>query len=468
MNRREPCGRRDDRATSLCVPLTFILLGLFIAALRAMPGVTDLQWLLLSGTVLIMFLSVTAKGLSMGLSPRTVDVLVCVIVMALCLRLPALPNESYDYRVFLSQWVDTYGRNGGFAAMNGRYTGNYNVPYQYFLILVSYLPGKPMYYIKLLSILFDAVLAFSLLKLFMTCSENAPTPKQSVAVVGLTMLLPTILANGAYYCQCDTVFASFCVMAVTAVLQDKPAKSCVMLGLALMFKLQAVFIFPLWLTFLIVGRVRLRHLFLCPLTYLAADIPALLLGSPVRETLLVYVGQTVNDQVGLAQDAPSLAMALSELNLIDNMGDTIRPVAAAMIAVTMTAVLALVLYAARRKTSLTKWAIVDLAMTLGFLVPYLLPYMRERYFIIGEALSVIWLVREPSTARKLTVASSQLAVMAALQLGTVGRMSLRLFHALVVVAAASMAYAVITISKSTLNGLRARPGQDTPAASVDT
>ena len=79
------------------------------------------------------------------------------------LRIPLLPKETADYQVFLAPWVDFF-RTYGFEGLSMS-IGNYNPPYLYFLALFSYLDMPPLYQIKLLSMLFDVLLAWSVLKL---------------------------------------------------------------------------------------------------------------------------------------------------------------------------------------------------------------------------------------------------------------------------------------------------------------
>ena len=83
-----------------------------------------------------------------------------LLALAFSLRAFCLNYETPDYINFLSVWVDFFRRNGGFAALS-QPVGNYNIPYLYFLALFSYIPVDDLYLIKLLSIFFDVLLAWS-------------------------------------------------------------------------------------------------------------------------------------------------------------------------------------------------------------------------------------------------------------------------------------------------------------------
>ena len=84
-----------------------------------------------------------------------------------------LDYETLDYKDFLSQWVQYFRDNGGFAALS-RQIGNYNIPYLYFLALFSYSGIDDLYLIKLLSIFFDVLLAWGCALLLGRFTDSAP------------------------------------------------------------------------------------------------------------------------------------------------------------------------------------------------------------------------------------------------------------------------------------------------------
>ena len=83
-----------------------------------------------------------------------------LILAAMVLRGLCLEHETLDYQNFLTRWVRTIREQGGFEALRWN-IGNYNVPYLYFLALFSYSSIRDLYLIKLLSILFDVLLAWA-------------------------------------------------------------------------------------------------------------------------------------------------------------------------------------------------------------------------------------------------------------------------------------------------------------------
>src|SRR5699024_2263612 len=109
-------------------------------------------------------------------------------------------------------WAATFRDSGGFAAVKLP-IGNYNAPYLYFLAAISYLPIPDLYLIKLFSILFDGILAwggFRLVRHFTPGDKNRP-----LLCFCLLLLLPTVVANGAFWGQCDALYGALVLHALS-------------------------------------------------------------------------------------------------------------------------------------------------------------------------------------------------------------------------------------------------------------
>ena len=308
-------------------------------------------------------------------------VLLLPVGLAFFFRALCLDHISLDYQDFLAHWAAFFRDNGGFAALD-QPVGNYNVPYLYFLAAISYLPVPDLYLIKLFSIAFDVALAWGGMRLVrLLCPGDPARP----ALAGcLLLLLPTVILNGAYWGQCDSVYAALLLHALADALDRRPRRSVVLLGLAFCFKLQAIFLVPLWCVFWYSGRVKFRHLLLFPLTCLIAIAPALLLGKPLGDILGIYLGQ-MEINSALSFNAPSAYQLIPY-------GAQADPALAARVGIIAAFVLALALlgalYPLRRR--LDSGALLLAALILAAGVPFLLPYMHDRYFFPADALALVW------------------------------------------------------------------------------
>jgi len=313
-----------------------------------------------------------------------------VLVLAVLIRLFLLPHVTLDYQDFLSKWVEHFRQNGGFAALKDP-VGNYNVTYLYLLALLSCLPFPDLYGIKLFSILFDLLLAWGGYRLAKRLSDREWAP---AAAFSALLLLPTVVLNGACWGQCDSVWAAFCILALACALEDKPWRSLILLGLAFSFKLQAIFIIPLWLPLWLSGKVHFRHLLAFPAAFLVAISPALLLGKPLKDILGVYLGQTSDSMAWgtLNYNSPSIFTLFPYGTQFPSVTSKLAIFAAFLF---MAVILALLLWNRRRITD-RAWVLAGACLSLG--IPFFLPYMHERYFFLGGVLLAVWALSRPRQA----------------------------------------------------------------------
>ena len=308
--------------------------------------------------------------------------------LAFFLRAMLLDYQSADYQIFLSQWAQSFRDNGGFSAVKLP-IGNYNAPYLYFLAAISYLPIPDLYLIKLFSILFDVVLAwggFRLVRHFCPGDGNRP-----LLCFCLLLLLPTVVANGAFWGQCDALYGALVLHALSSALEGRPYASLALLGVAFSFKLQTVFVLPLWGALVLLRRVPLRSLLCFPAAYAATCVPALLLGKPLGDILGVYLGQASEYSDYLNLNAPNLYAFLP----YDAQVDT---AAAARLGILIAFALALAVIAAlwllRRRAD--DRVLLTAAVLLAVGVPFFLPHMHERYFFLADVLSLAWACAAPA------------------------------------------------------------------------
>lgn len=300
--------------------------------------------------------------------------------LAFFLRAVLLYYVADDYTIFLSQWVATFRENGGFKAIKLS-IGNYNVPYLYFLAAISYLPIPDLYLIKLFSIFFDVVLAWGGLRLVR--HFTGPRSTRPLICFCALLLLPTVVLNGSLWGQCDALYGALTLHALADALENRPKASAALLGVAFSFKLQTVFILPLWAVLWIARRTRFRDLLLFPAAYALTCLPALLLGKPLGDILGVYVGQTQEGAGTLNYNCASIfSMVPYGTQLDEALWARVGILAAFAL------VLVLLVLAALFRDRLDDKALLLCGVVLTVGVPFLLPYMHDRYYFLADVLTV--------------------------------------------------------------------------------
>lgn len=335
------------------------------------------------GVILFLLAALAVALLHWENCPATTTLfLILPIAAALYLRLLCLDHQTHDYQTFLAQWVSYFRENGGFSAIQNP-IGDYNVPYLYFLAAISYLQIPDLYLVKLFSVLFDILLAWAGLRLSRNfCQKDSSVPLICFAAL---LFLPTVILNGAYWAQCDSLYASLLLLAFSLTLEERPKTSVILLSVAFSFKLQTVFLIPLWCVFWYTKRIKFRHLLLFPVGYLGTILPALALGKPLADILNIYLGQASEYSGYLTMNAPSVFAFLPygvqpETDPVSKLG-----IAAAFLLVF---ILLGLLFWKRRKINPN--LLLTTAALLAIGIPFLLPSMHERYFFLADILTLVW------------------------------------------------------------------------------
>ena len=309
-----------------------------------------------------------------------------LMTLALGLRAAVLDYKTLDYINFLSRWVEFFRQHGNFRAL--RYPiGNYNIPYLYFLALFSALPISDLYLIKLLSTLSDVLLAWGAMLL---CSRFTKSRPRLIAVFFAVLFLPTVYLNSAVWAQCDSIYMAPLLLGIYYALEDRPWLSVILACVAFGFKLQAVFILPIYAVFLMTGRISWKHLLAFPAAYLVLVLPAVCFGRPFWETITLYWNQTGSIGNGLNYNSPSIFAVFTDIR---------NPSAAAVAGICLAFfyMITLLAVAWANRSRLNEKAILTLCLLFAIGIPFFLPPMHERYFYAADILSLILAFSVPLT-----------------------------------------------------------------------
>jgi len=302
------------------------------------------------------------------------------IVLTLYLRFLLKDFISGDYESFLVRWINYFRDNGGIYAIKD-IESDYNVIYQYLLIIISYFRLNDLYLVKLFSVIFDFLLAFGTMALI---RELGGCKKKQLVGFFLILLLPTVILNSAMWAQCDSIYAAFIVWSLYFLIKEKPCISIIYITLAFAFKLQTIFVAPIFLVALLYKKIKLRHILVFPVVYFATIIPALIFGKPLKDIFMVYFTQ--------AQQYPMMTMNSASIFGLLNIEDYSVVLEKISISVMIIFVLTIIFLICRKKISWTPNFVFSSAFVFSLIIPFLLPHMHDRYFYIAEILSVIYVV----------------------------------------------------------------------------
>ncbi len=297
---------------------------------------------------------------------------------AFALRICFIDYRSGDYNSFLVNWVQFYRENGGFAALDVP-VGDYNLPYLYLLAFFSYIPIDDLYLIKLSSVAFDVLAAFFALRLTSRLTESLSARLTAYFAV---LLLPTVFLNSALWAQCDSIYTAFALGALYFAFERRPVLAMLFGAVSFAFKLQAVFLLPVFAVFLMLGHIKWRHVPLFPAFYAVMALPAIIAGRPPLDAILIYVHQAGEYSSRITLNAPNFAVLFKD-------AANPQPYALLLVVLAFLFLAALLAAAFLRRESLDDRGIMLLTLAMCIGIPFFLPYMHERYFYIAEVLSVV-------------------------------------------------------------------------------
>ena len=299
-----------------------------------------------------------------------------------------LPFESSDWTLFLSKWWKVIDEHG-FLALAQNFS-NYNPPYLYLLAMMNFLfpDMSGLTAIKVISIFFNFIMAifvYLLVNLKYPTEYDSqfsiPHPSPAILAAITVLFIPTVLINGAFWGQCDSIYTAFLIAFLYFLLSDRTTLAFVAYGFAFSFKLQAIFLAPFILWIIAAKKIRYTYLFICPIVYFLSIIPAWMLGRPIDDLLLIYYNQSQNPEYFV----PNIANIYS---WIPGYMDMFLPIGIGIIFTAfLVIVIAFLLH--KKNINLDDEMLIFLATLCAILIPYILPKMHERYWFSAEIISIV-------------------------------------------------------------------------------
>ncbi len=298
--------------------------------------------------------------------------------MALLIRTSLLGFKSVDFETYTKIWYNAL-QTSGFRALRDDFS-NYNPPYLYLLYLVvRFLPGLyKVVAIKVPSLIFDFVCAGFIYKLVRLKSEN-----RIVALLAYVaaLLSPTMILNSSFWGQADSIYTAGLIACVYFLLTKKNWFSLISFGIALAFKLQAIFLLPVLIALWLRKELSWKYFLAIPIIYFLSILPAWAIGRPFASLISIYFSQT-GEYNKLTSHAPTL---YAWFPLGRELFQMILP---AGIAFGITVILILILIIYKSSAKLSPMHLLELALLSVLIVPFVLPKMHQRYFFPADVLSI--------------------------------------------------------------------------------
>ena len=312
--------------------------------------------------------------------------LFCVIgvtLISMIIRYSFREIISNDAYWCLLPWYDVIKENGGIYAL-GSQVGDYNMLYQFIIAVFTYLPIEPLSAYKLLSCIFDYLLAAAMGYFVYFFSEKDRILKGTMAYM-LVLMSPIVFLNSSYWGQCDAIYTFFCVASLLAFCRDKYKLTFVLYGVAFAFKLQAVFLLPFFLfAYFAKKKFSVLYFGIIPVMMVILSIPGLIMGRSVAEVFTIYLNQT-GSYKSITMNYPTFWNLLQSANMDAFYINMKKPA----IALTVVVIALLMVAWIVKKVPMTTRNMIYMAFLLAYTCVLILPSMHERYGYLYEILAVL-------------------------------------------------------------------------------
>lgn len=323
---------------------------------------------------------------------KSLDVLLFILatVGALFMRYALRNVVAGDYKMFFEPWVATLREaGGGIKGLSAEFEYvDYTTPYLFILSCISICPYlNTLLLMKIVSVFFDFVAAFAVLAIVYSYKKNSTL---AVTAYGIFLMIPTILTNGSMWAQCDIIFTGFILWSLYFLFKERPVPAMIFYGIAFAFKLQTLFLAPLYLIIWMKGKIKLKHFLFLPLMYIIGMIPSLLAGKGFWELISVYFFQAngAMDIYALSHKFPNVYQFIGTDTFLIEYAD-------AGIWLTLGALMVLLYLFARFEYELDTVLMLRMGMLLTMTVVFFLPHMHERYAILVDVISIIYVFFDP-------------------------------------------------------------------------
>ena len=295
-------------------------------------------------------------------------------VLAFWVRFQMRSIVSGDMKNCLIPWYGEILEAGGLKALSHQ-VGNYNIPYQTLIALLTGLPLLPLHAYKALSILFDFALALAAAACVRQLSGSGT---KAAAAYTAAIMHPAVVLNSAAWGQCDSIFTFFLVMTFWMLLREKNAAAFLLYGCSFAFKLQAVFFLPFLLFYYVWSRkFSLRFFLLALVPIVVFSLGALLQGRSFASLFSIYYDQIAVEDPRISWNYPSFWLLLVR-NIPSDGSDHYQELHVLCLAVTV-ALLGFLMLRLIRREKLSSRTLLLTAALLMYTCVLFLPSMHDRY-----------------------------------------------------------------------------------------
>ena len=317
-----------------------------------------------------------------------------ITIVSLKIRTNFIRLESGDYQNFLYTWFNQIKEGGGLLALKQE-IGDYNIPYLFIIAILSYLPINPLISIKMVSIIFDYSMAIvAMLIIYEIFKDKKNKHIYALLTYSIVVILPTVVLNSSAWAQCDSIYTTFILLSLLFIIKEKYFKAFIFFGIAFSFKLQSIFILPVFIILYLANKkFSIYYFFIIPIVNIIMCLPAIMAGRSVISCFSIYFNQTGTYTDYISMNFPSIyAMLIKPIggsNLIANVDKAFSSFGILFTLSIFVIIAIIVIY---KDIKIDKKMVISLSLWSVMICTFLLPSMHDRYMYMADVISIIWFI----------------------------------------------------------------------------
>lgn len=301
-----------------------------------------------------------------------------IFLISMLFRIFFMNIKSDDYLLFLSNWWNKINEYGGFNSLK-YIIGDYPDSYMFLLCIGASITKNSLIFIKVLSAIFDVLIflfGYKIIKYFSKESAN----KYSWILI----LLPGILVNSAILGQCDSIYTAFVLAFIYNILKNHNKLALSFFGIAISFKLQSLFIAPVFLYLIVTKKIKIYDLFFIILGFILPFIPSILIGKGLIENIKILMFQT-SEYNYFVKSCPNIySLFLLNYKQINTFLKYSLAIIVGMIAIFISF--------HKYKDGYNDTTFIYKSFLISTIVVFLLPSMHDRYFYLSNILGILYCI----------------------------------------------------------------------------
>ena len=319
-----------------------------------------------------------------------------VTLFSLIVRIVLIKYPSGDYDMFLKPWFNELKINGGILALRMN-IGYYTPIYMTILSLRTYLPVDSLVSIKVISLAFDYLGGIYLIKIILELLKNKKYNKKIAFIIySIYLFLPTVILNAAYWAQSDSIYTCFVLISIYYLIKKDFIKGIIFWSIALSFKFQAIFIFPLFVLLYISDRkIKFKYFLIIPLVIFILSLPKAIASHDLLTGFKIYFNQAGTYDNYLTLNLPnaySIYLKGYDSNNPNLINSPLKEMSTIGIVSTLTIFMIIAFFVYEKKIKFDKKMIIDFGLWSILICTFFLPRMHERYLFMGDVIGLLYLI----------------------------------------------------------------------------